>query len=182
MILLMKKEKKHGSSRSSRRNINLIKSYRTGSNSRKKIRPNHSKEAPSNSDSGREASAEVGRPKARRKRWSFETSLNLRVEDANSVDAWLIFVAKEVLPEKRMWWSVLSQGIFDYLEGGEREREARPWIFSKVDRVGSFVWICIHLDIDPNKIIKKIIAHKKPDNFNKYATKTWGAFYNNKHN
>ena len=71
---------------------------------------------------------------------------------------------------KRLWAAVLEQAIEDVRrEHGHADR-ARAWFQSEREGVGSFLWICRMLDIDPGSTRKKVmlthpgILVKHPEN------------------
>jgi hypothetical protein len=52
---------------------------------------------------------------------------------------------------KRLWSAVLNQAIKDAQENHSvYARNARAWFCSKNQGTGSFIWICMILDLDPN--------------------------------
>jgi len=58
---------------------------------------------------------------------------------------------------KRLWAAVLEQAIEDVRrEHGHADR-ARAWFQSEGEEVGSFLWICRMLDIDPKSTRKSVV-------------------------
>ena len=52
---------------------------------------------------------------------------------------------------KRLWSAVLNQAIKDAQENHSIYAEdARAWFCSKNQAIGSFIWICMILDLDPD--------------------------------
>ena len=49
---------------------------------------------------------------------------------------------------KRLWYAVLQQAIKD----SRWDANAKEWFFSKDQEPGSFLWICIILDLSPEFI------------------------------
>ena len=64
----------------------------------------------------------------------------------------------ELSPEKKMWSHVLVDGLFFALKGKSNEIQ---WVNSNVYGVGTFLWICDELEIDPIKL-KKMASTKTP--------------------
>lgn len=66
----------------------------------------------------------------------------------------------DFIPYRRLWVAVVAQAMKDLAEEGpgnarERERardEARRWFHAERDGVGSFIWVCLVLDVDPGKM------------------------------
>lgn len=53
----------------------------------------------------------------------------------------------------RLWAGVVSQAIADMDSRYLSERAAaKRWVYSGESRPGSFLWVCDHLDLDPNKL------------------------------
>ncbi len=60
---------------------------------------------------------------------------------------------------KRLWAAVLEQAVRD--AHGSRTyhiiaEEARAWFRSKNEEVGSFIWVCRILDLDPSYVRTKV--------------------------
>ena len=62
-----------------------------------------------------------------------------------------------MLPEAELWTQVILQAIND-LDGrtssipGSAQNSAREWFASESDGVGSFIWTCQIINVDPNFI------------------------------
>jgi hypothetical protein len=75
------------------------------------------------------------------------------------------------LPEAELWTQVIVQAINDLdgqtsLTPGSAQDSARQWFASASDRVGSFIWTCQIIDVDPDFIrsgLAKKQRMKKPD-------------------
>jgi hypothetical protein len=69
-----------------------------------------------------------------------------------------------MLPEAELWTLVIVQAIND-LDGqtsstpGSAQDSARYWFASASDEVGSFIWTCQIIDVDPN-FIRSQLAKK----------------------
>ena len=76
-------------------------------------------------------------------------------------------------PCKNLWMAVLEQAMEDILTGPAHRRgkvesifknTALAWFHSDNEGIGSFLWVCEHLDIDPHTVhhilTKKIGAPK----------------------
>jgi uncharacterized lipoprotein YmbA len=51
---------------------------------------------------------------------------------------------------RKLWAAVLDQAIKDALSGNlYLKKEARDWFCSKNQDIGSFLWVCSTLDINP---------------------------------
>lgn len=64
-------------------------------------------------------------------------------------------------PERRLILAVLERAVLDYVGNDERETEsAEAWLFGDLDNQASgefsFTWICRELDLDVQKIARKI--------------------------
>ncbi len=68
---------------------------------------------------------------------------------------------------KKLWFTVLEQAISDaegHVEGPKDYRKliterARAWFFRKNQGIGSFLWICLMLDLDP-ELVTRFAAKK----------------------
>ena len=66
-----------------------------------------------------------------------------------------------MLPEAELWTRVILQAIDD-LHGrrsstsGSAQHSARQWFASASDAVGSFIWTCHVIDVDPNYIRSRL--------------------------
>ena len=69
-------------------------------------------------------------------------------------------------PERKLWAYVLLQAHTD-LKGREpAARSARLWFISRDDSIGSFIWVCHHLSLDPDAVRQRVIkdaARKSPE-------------------
>ncbi|MBF0428066.1 MAG: hypothetical protein HQL94_04025 [Magnetococcales bacterium] len=60
---------------------------------------------------------------------------------------------------RTLWAAVLERAILDLKEHGTRE-EAVAWINSKRHSVGSFLWVCHQLDMDPSSVKRALLGQK----------------------
>ena len=68
---------------------------------------------------------------------------------------------------KKLWFAVLEQAINDaegHVEGPKDYRKliterARAWFFRKNQGIGSFLWLCLMLDLNPESV-RRLIAKK----------------------
>lgn len=68
---------------------------------------------------------------------------------------------------KKLWFTVLEQAISDaegHVEGPKDYRKliterARAWFFRKNQGIGSFLWICLMLDLKPESV-RRLVAKK----------------------
>ncbi len=60
---------------------------------------------------------------------------------------------------RRLWAAVLEQAVKD-ARGGRTyhiiTEEARAWFRSKKEGMGSFIWVCRILDLDPGYVRRKV--------------------------
>ena len=55
-----------------------------------------------------------------------------------------------------LWYAVFERAVDDLLDDYERTPAAR-WFISNSIEIGSFIWICEQLDIDP-QVVRKILS------------------------
>jgi hypothetical protein len=72
---------------------------------------------------------------------------------------------QRVLPETELWMGVVLQAIDDLerrtsLTPLSAQDSAREWFASETDAVGSFVWTCHLIDLDPS-FIRSVVAKKR---------------------
>ena len=70
-----------------------------------------------------------------------------------------------MLPEAELWTQVILQAISDLngrtsLTPGSAQDSAREWFASECDAVGSFIWTCQIINVDPN-FIRSRLAKKQ---------------------
>ena len=58
---------------------------------------------------------------------------------------------------RRLWVAVLEQAIEDIRRDLAYADSSRAWFQSEREGVGSFLWICRMLDIDPGSTRKKVV-------------------------
>lgn len=72
-----------------------------------------------------------------------------------------------LLPEKKLWSAVLEDAFQCCVNGHvsaessrvtkQKEiRSARAWFLSEETDIGTFLWICEKLDLDPKKILNRV--------------------------
>lgn len=112
--------------------------------------------------------------KPKQLRWTFERSVRVRDGWFEQGEHWLL-ANRAVSGEERLWWSVLSQALHDYLKPNG-VKAVKWWLLSEREDEGSFIWICDHLRIHSGNLRKKVMAIKEPINFNVGLSTTWGLF------
>jgi hypothetical protein len=60
-------------------------------------------------------------------------------------------------PERKLWAHVLLQALADLGNHDPIARPARFWFTSKNDSVGSFIWICHQLSLDPAAVRERVL-------------------------
>jgi len=66
-------------------------------------------------------------------------------------------------PLRRLWWAVLTLGLDDYYRPSTRApaikkaAEARQWVASRSESIGSFSWVCIMLDLSVDAMRAKLL-------------------------
>jgi len=60
-------------------------------------------------------------------------------------------------PERKLWAHVLLQALADLGGHDSIARPARVWFVSKADSIGSFIWICHHLSMDPAAVRQRVL-------------------------
>ena len=78
-----------------------------------------------------------------------------------------------LFPEKKLWAAVLEDAFRCCVNGNvsgecsrvrkqEEIKNAKAWFLSKDTEIGTFLWICEKLDLDPKKILNRITGlHEK---------------------
>jgi hypothetical protein len=114
--------------------------------------------------------------KPKQLRWTFERAVKTSDSWAKfrQGEHWLL-ANRAVSGEERLWWSVLSQALHDYLKPNG-VKAVKWWLLSEREDEGSFIWICDHLRINSVSLRKKVMAIKEPINFNVGLSTTWGLF------
>ena len=108
-------------------------------------------------------------------RWTFENSVDKMPEGEH----WFLYEPK-LSGEKKMWWSVLAQAMFEHLGGKDERGRARDWIYSRRYYVGSYVWVCEILSIDGERLLRRVDKLEIPVDFSRWAIRTWGCFNRNR--
>jgi hypothetical protein len=74
-------------------------------------------------------------------------------------------------PERELWSAVLEQAMRDLCGVGHlRAKNARAWIVSVDDSLGSFVWICGQLNFDADAVRQRLLTHAPRDIEHRKAT------------
>jgi len=60
--------------------------------------------------------------------------------------------------ERKLWANVLLQAQTDLSGRDPIARSARLWFCSRDDAIGSFIWVCHHLSLDPEAARGKVLA------------------------
>ncbi len=60
-------------------------------------------------------------------------------------------------PERKLWAHVLLQALADLGNHDPIARPARHWFTSRDDSIGSFIWICHHLSMDPAAVRQRVL-------------------------
>jgi hypothetical protein len=60
-------------------------------------------------------------------------------------------------PERKLWANVLLQAQTDINGRDPVARSARRWFTSREDSIGSFIWICHHLSLDPDAARQRVL-------------------------
>jgi hypothetical protein len=73
------------------------------------------------------------------------------------------------LPEAELWTQVILQAINDLdgrssLTPGSAQCSAREWFASEGDEVGSFIWTCQIINVDPNFIRSRLAKKQRMKN------------------
>ena len=68
--------------------------------------------------------------------------------------------SKESTPETRLWAAALRQAVDD-LDYPDTRLDAKLWLESDDDGVGSFAFVCAVLDTDPARLRKRILQIDK---------------------
>jgi hypothetical protein len=63
-------------------------------------------------------------------------------------------------PEQSLWMSVLTLAMQDLSGPDHLARPARAWFSSKNTDLGSLIWICDQLGLDPNAVRQKILRQR----------------------
>ncbi len=87
--------------------------------------------------------------------------------EANYLNRFSVFCGSDqrTLPETELWMGVVLQAIDDLgrrtsLTPRSAQDSAREWFASETDAVGSFVWTCHLIDLDPS-FIRSAVAEKR---------------------
>jgi hypothetical protein len=63
-------------------------------------------------------------------------------------------------PEQTLWSSVLTLAMQDLSGPDHLAKPARAWFCSKNTSLGSLIWICDQLSLDPNAVRQKVLRRK----------------------
>jgi len=59
--------------------------------------------------------------------------------------------------ERKMWAYVLLQALTDLSGRDPFARSARLWFSSRDDSIGSLIWICNHLSLEPDAVRQRVL-------------------------
>ncbi|HEY1236452.1 MAG TPA: hypothetical protein VGH22_23950 [Candidatus Binatia bacterium] len=62
-------------------------------------------------------------------------------------------------PERKLWANVLLQAQSDISARDPIARSARRWFCSREDSIGSFIWVCHHLSLDPDAARERVLRN-----------------------
>jgi hypothetical protein len=62
-------------------------------------------------------------------------------------------------PERKLWANVLLQAQSDINARDPIARSARRWFCSREDSIGSFIWVCHHLSLDPDAARERVLRN-----------------------
>lgn len=67
-------------------------------------------------------------------------------------------LSKELTPEQKLWWACLTDAIKSAkLNHKDHAQEEIRWLLkSQSTKIGSFLWICNELNINPQQLRKKL--------------------------
>ena len=63
-------------------------------------------------------------------------------------------------PEQTLWMSVLSLAMQDLSGPDHLAKPARAWFSSKNTALGSLIWVCDQLGLDPNAVRQKVLRRR----------------------
>lgn len=63
-------------------------------------------------------------------------------------------------PEQSLWMSVLTLAMQDLFGPDHLAKPARAWFASKNTALGSLIWICDQLSLDPDAVRQKILRRR----------------------
>lgn len=66
-------------------------------------------------------------------------------------------------PEQTLWSSVLTLAMQDLSGPDHLAKPARAWFASKNTSLGSLIWICDQLGLDPNAVRQKLLRRRAAD-------------------
>jgi hypothetical protein len=63
-------------------------------------------------------------------------------------------------PEQTLWSSVLTLAIQDLSGPDLVAKPARAWLMSRSTSLGSFIWICDQVGLDPAAVRQKVLRRR----------------------
>jgi hypothetical protein len=63
-------------------------------------------------------------------------------------------------PEQTLWMSVLTLAMQDLSGPPLHAKPARAWFLSRSTSLGSLIWICDQLGLDPNAVRQKVLRRQ----------------------
>jgi hypothetical protein len=61
-------------------------------------------------------------------------------------------------PERKLWANVLLQAVTDLNGRDLVARSARAWFRSNENSVGSLIWICHQMSLDPDAVRRRVLS------------------------
>jgi len=62
-------------------------------------------------------------------------------------------------PERKLWANVLLQAQSDISARDPIARSARRWFCARDDSIGSFIWVCHHLSLEPDAARERVLRN-----------------------
>jgi hypothetical protein len=66
-------------------------------------------------------------------------------------------------PEQSLWMSVLTLAMQDLAGADHLAKPARAWLVSRNTSLGSLIWICDQLGLDPDAVRQKVLRRRAPE-------------------
>jgi hypothetical protein len=66
-------------------------------------------------------------------------------------------------PEQSLWMSVLTLAMQDLSGPDHLAKPARAWLASRNTSLGSLIWICDQLGLDPDAVRQKVLRRRVPE-------------------
>ena len=72
-------------------------------------------------------------------------------------------------PERKLWGNVLLQALSDLTGRDPLARSARLWFSSRDNAIGSFIWICHHVSLDPDAVRQRVLKEATQSSYDPMA-------------